>query len=220
MKSRKTIEFDLLNNAKDSLRQAIELIAFKDIGSDHSRLKHAITTSAHCIELLLKERLCRINPALVWENTKKSPSPQARTVTVGQAVSRLMSKGNVIISENDKQTLKTLRTTRNEIEHHEWHASEKEAKVILANALSFAFDFVHHELGVDLTSNFKTDCTWEVLLEELCEFASAHGARIEKRLTEKGVWLLHCDACGQLTVPVNSGSCELCGHCQPIDDDD
>jgi hypothetical protein len=33
-------------NARDSLRQAVELLAWKDIGSDHARLKHAITNAA------------------------------------------------------------------------------------------------------------------------------------------------------------------------------
>ena len=89
MKVEKNIEFDLLNNAKDSLRQAVELLAFKDIGSNHARLKHAITASAHCIELLLKERLRRVNPAFVWENVDKYPSLEARTVTVDTAISRL-----------------------------------------------------------------------------------------------------------------------------------
>ena len=59
---RQIIQFDLLNNAKDSLRQAVELLAIKLIGSDHARLKHSIMALSHGIELLLKERLRRINP--------------------------------------------------------------------------------------------------------------------------------------------------------------
>src|SRR6266481_4031605 len=49
------IQFDLLTNARDSLRQAVNLLAWKDIRSDQARLKHAITNAAHSIELLLKE---------------------------------------------------------------------------------------------------------------------------------------------------------------------
>jgi len=48
----KVIEFDLLNNAKDSLRQAVELLVYKDIGTENACLKHVIISSAHCIELL------------------------------------------------------------------------------------------------------------------------------------------------------------------------
>lgn len=182
----KTIEFDLLTNAKDSIRQAVELLAFKDIGSDHARLKHAIAASAHCIELLLKERLRRINAAFVWENVDKYPSLEARTVTVDTAISRLKSIGNVILSPNDERSLRSLRNTRNAIEHYEWRVSEKEAKVIVGNALSFAFAFAQDELAVDLASAFKNDDTWKMLLEELYDFARSHGARLEARLRTKG----------------------------------
>lgn len=219
MSAHKTIEFDLLNNARDSIRQAVELLALKDIGSDHARLKHAITASAHCIELLLKERLRRINPAFVWENVDKYPSLEARTVTVDTAIGRLKFIGNVGFSANDERNLKSLRTTRNAIEHYEWRASEKEAKVIVGNALSFAFAFAHDELKIDLAGDFKTDDTWKMLLEELYEFARSHGARLETRLRTRGEYPQCCDECGELTVPTRGGSCELCGHWQSIDDD-
>lgn len=215
----KPIEFDLLNNARDSIRQAIELLALKDIGSSHARLKHAITASAHCIELLLKERLRRINPAFVWESVDKYPSLEARTVTVNTAITRLKSIGNVMLSPSDEQNLKSLRTTRNAIEHYEWRASEKEAKVIVGNALSFAIAFAQDELAIDLASDFKNDDTWRILLEELYEFARSHGARVEARLRTSGECPQCCDECGELTVPTRGGSCELCGHWQLIDDD-
>ena len=66
------IQFDLLANARDSLRQAVELLAWKDIRSDHAGLKHASTNAAHSIELLLKEPLRQVNPLLsgrTWTNT-------------------------------------------------------------------------------------------------------------------------------------------------------
>lgn len=218
VKVQKTIQFDLLNNARDSLRQAVELIATKEIGSDHARLKHAITTSAHCIELLLKERLRRINPAFVWENVDKYPDLKARTVNVHSAISRLKSIGRVQFSASDEGSLNSLRTTRNAIEHYEWEASEKEAKIIVGHALSFAIGFAQDELGTDLSGEFKSDDTWTMLLNELYEFAKAHGARLEARFRTKGEYPACCDECGELTVPMWGGSCELCGHWQSIEE--
>lgn len=213
-----TIRFDLLNNARDSLRQAVELIATKEIGSDHARLKHAITASAHCIELLLKERLRRINPAFVWENVDKYPDLKARTVNVYSAISRLKSIGKVQFSASDEESLNSLRTTRNAIEHYEWQASEREAKIIVGHALSFAIGFAQDELGIDLSSEFKSDDTWTMLLDELYAFSKAHGARLEARFLAKGEYPTCCDECGELTVPIRGGSCELCGHWQSIED--
>lgn len=214
----KNIEFDLLNNAKDSLHQAIQLIATNELGSKHSQLKHAITAAAHCIELLLKERVRRINPAFVWENVDKYPSLEARTVNVDIAISRLKRIGNVLFEIEDERSLNSLRTTRNAIEHYEWRASEKEAKIIVGHALSFAIGFAYDELGVDLSEDFRADDTWRMLLDELYEFARAHGARLEARLRAKGEYPSCCDECGELTVPMRGGSCELCGHWQSIEE--
>ena len=212
------IQFDLLANARDSLRQSVELLAWKGIGSDHAILKQAITNAAHSIELLLKERLHKINPALVWENVDKYPSLEARTVTVDTAISRLKNIGGVIFSEKDEKNLRSLRMTRNAIEHFEWHTTEKEAKVIVGNALSFAFSFAIDYLDTDLAADFKQDDTWRSLIDELYEFVSAHAARIEAKFRENGEYPSCCDKCGELTVPMRGGSCKLCGHWQIVDD--
>lgn len=218
MADQNVIEFDLLNNAKDSLRQAVELLAVKPIGSENARLKHSITASAHCIELLLKERLRRINPALVWENVDRYPSLEARTVTVDTAIGRLKAIGNVAFSVDDERTLKSLRTTRNAIEHYEWRTSVQEANVIIGKALSFAFAFSQEELQIDLACDFKDDDTWKMLLNEMYMFARAHAVRLETRMRARGECPECCDECGELTIPMLGGSCELCGHWQLLDD--
>ncbi len=171
MNPSRSIQFDLLSNARDSLRQAIELLAWKDIGpTDHARLKHAITSAAHSIELLLKERLRIVHPAFVWEKTDDYPKLDKRTITVDTAISRLRAIANVEISDEDEQSLKSLRTTRNAIEHYEWKTTQKEAKIILGNAISFALAFAAEHLGNNLEADFKRDDTWSQLLDELYEF--------------------------------------------------
>ncbi len=155
----------------------------------------------------------------MWENIDRYPSLEARTVTVDAAISRLKAIGGISISPDDERTLKSLRTTRNAIEQYEWHASEKEARVIVGNALSFAFGFARDELAVDLAESFKQDDTWSMLRDELYESARIHGARFEARLRAMGEYSQCCDECGELTVPMRGGSCELCGHWQSIDDD-
>lgn len=211
------IQFDLLTNARDSIRQAVELLAWKNIGSEHARLKHAIANAAHSIELLLKERLRKENPAFVWEKVDKYPNLDARTVTVDAAISRLKNIG-VMFSEKDEKNLRSLRMTRNVIEHYEWRASEKEAKFIVGNALDFAFSFASEHLGIDLIADFKQDDTWRSLIEELHDFVRAHGVRLEAKFRKEGEFPSCCHACCQLTVPMRGGSCELCGHWQEVED--
>jgi hypothetical protein len=212
------IAFDLLGNAKDSLEQAIDLLAWADIGSDQAKMKHAISNAAHSIELLLKERLRQIHPAFVWENVDKYPNIEARTVSVDIAISRLKQIGGIKFADSDETNLRSLRKTRNAIEHHVWSTTENEAKVIVGNALGFAFSFAEEHIGIDLSAEFKRDDTWRSLIEELDTFVRAYGARIEAKLMQRGEYPLCCDACGQQTVPANRGSCELCGHWQNVDD--
>lgn len=140
-------------------------------------------------------------------------------MTVETAISRLKSIGGITFTANDENNLKSLRTTRNAIEHYEWDTTEREAKIIIGNALSFAFSFAKEHLGTDLAAEFKRDDTWRLLIDELYDFVRVHGGRLEAKLREKGEYPSCCDACGELTVPMRSGSCELCGHWQNVGDD-
>jgi hypothetical protein len=216
MKSPRKIQFDLLTNARDSLRQSIELIAWNDdFGpTDHARLKHAIINAAHSIELFLKERLRQVHPAFVWEKVDEYPKLDKRTVTVDTAVSRLRTIAAVDISEDDERNLKSLRMTRNAIEHYEWTTTEKEAKIIIGNELSFALTFAREHLGTNLERDFKQDDTWRELLRQLNEFTRAHGRRIAARYEKEGKFTIVCDECEGDSVPWDGGSCELCGHWQ------
>lgn len=214
MNSRRAIAFDLMTNARDSLRVAVEALALRDSGNEDARLKRAILSSAHCLELLLKERLRRVHPAFVWEDVDRYPSLDAQTVNTKTAVRRLRSVSGITLSADEEQTLESLRKTRNAIEHYEWHTSAKEARVIVGRAMSVALAFARVHLGEDIAEEFKRDDTWKMFLDELYEFVRIHGERLEKEFRENGRPVQCCDQCGQLAAPFDGGSCELCGHWQ------
>jgi hypothetical protein len=207
-----TIRFDLLANAMDSIAYAVELLAWPDIRRDERRMKQAILSVAQGVELLLKERLRRIHPSLIFEDVDKFPSLDARTVGADRAVARLRSMPNVEISNSDQQLVRDLRRTRNAIEHAEWHTTLPEAKAIIGPALSFAIDFARAELGRDLSYEFRRDDTWGQLLSELQEFASAHARRLAGRTGATPAGLMTCDHCHQDTLDRLERSCPLCGH--------
>ena len=93
------VEFNLLSNAADSIESAIELIAWGNEKVEASRLKQSIQSIAHGIELLLKERLRRVHPALLWENVDKYPSLNARTVnSEGAAFCKVVVASAVFLS--------------------------------------------------------------------------------------------------------------------------
>jgi hypothetical protein len=208
------IKFDLLANARDSLRRAVDLLAWDDFNSRPAQLKHAITNASHAIELLLKERLRKEHPAFVWQNVDKYPNLEAFTVSAETAVIRLRAVCDLKLSKADSHALVALRSTRNAIEHYEWHTTEGEARIIVGNALSFAFSFATDHLNIDLSQDFKKDDTWRLLVEQADEFRKAHGERV--KLAGPEVHLVSCDQCGEETVTA-LGSCLLCGHWQTLD---
>lgn len=203
------VQMSLLNNAIDSLRHGVDVLAFDDL-TRANRNKQAILSISHSAELLLKERLFRVNPALVFENVDSYPSPTARTVSAAKALSRLQKIGNVVIDPDDVKKLTECMNLRNAIMHYEVNFSPKIAKAMLGKVLSFVFDFAQRELNKDLRKEFTNDDTWQVLLIEFDEFTAAHGTRVadaqesEKRLGE-------CLICGEMTLDLDADYCELCG---------
>ena len=205
-----TLEFDLLRNAQDSLKNAVHVLAWPD-GAESDKLKQAILSVWHCAELLLKERVRRIDPKYIYQN-RRVGSSNGRTITSDRAIFLLESIGNIAIDTKDKQAIEECRNIRNQIEHNEFSITQKEAKVAVGKMLSFLFTFGSDQLGCNLEHEFKSDDTWEMLLNELYEFTDEYGNRISARLYAEGISMDSCPNCGQETVDLSRGFCALCGH--------
>jgi hypothetical protein len=129
------------------------------VNNEGSGLNHAIVVTAHVIELLLKERLQRVHPSLVWEDVDKSPRLDARTVGVEKAINRLSQIGGITLKDADAKIVKSLRNARNAIEHLSWKTTRAEANLIVAQGLSFAIQFAATHLGSDIANHFRDDDT-------------------------------------------------------------
>lgn len=207
------IEFDLLANATDSITQAIELLAWKDEPDEARRLKQAVLAIAHGVELLLKERLRRVHPVLIWENVDKFPALSARTVTVDSALNRLSRIGGLKFLDEDSALITSLRDTRNAIEHYAWTTTKTEADRIVGQALGFALHFAKDELNYDFFGyGSHRDDTFDVLLESNPHFADAFRERYEISAKARGEVNYLCDYCHAITVNPATGACRLCGH--------
>lgn len=220
--STRIIEFTLLQNALDSISRAVELLAWKDIANDDSRLKQAILLTAQACELLLKERLRRVHPALIWEDVDKYPRLDARTVGVERAVSRLKQIGGIVLDADDLKIVTSLRNTRNAVEHFAWKTTREEANAIVGKALSFAIDFAEKQLDTNISCNFRSDDTWDQLLTQHDDFARNHGGRIASGMKAVGKLVQECSFCNAMTQDLTTGACSLCGHWERLSgaDDD
>jgi hypothetical protein len=207
------IDFDLLGNASDSIERAIELIAWGDQQHEARRLKQAVQAVTHGIELLLKERLKRIHPALIWENVDKYPSLNARTVTSEGAVVRLRNIGNVAFSDRDTELLRSLRVTRNAIEHYVWTTTKIEADAVVGRALEFAFHFARTELNHEyMTYGEIKDGTYGSLLGSNSHFSDAVTTRSKNVKPADEHEPLVCTFCRAKAVDPVSLGCRMCGH--------
>ena len=214
------IEFDLLANAEDSIRHAIDNLSYQEESSDARRLKQAIRDVAHGVELLLKEKLRRVHPVLIWENIDKFPNLGARTVTVDAAISRLGRIGALKFEPKDVELLTSLRDTRNAVEHYAWKTTKFEAERVVGEALGFAVYFAKEELGVDFLGYAEhRDGTVETLMEGSPVFANAFRTRYERSARERGEFATLCDYCGAAAVNV-SGACKACGHWKTSEEDE
>ena len=212
------IAFSMLENAIDSIERVVELLAWNDELNEGSRLKQAIMLTAHATELLLKERLRRVHPSLVWEDVDKYPRLDARTVGVDKALHRLKNVGGLSLPDDDANIVRSLRNTRNAIEHFSWETRRTEADTIIGQGLSFAVDFAKSHLATDIAYRFRDDDTWDQLLERHRHFASAHGGRVESELSASRVPVDECSFCHALTRDLRTGACSLCGHWESVDE--
>lgn len=206
----RTLDFDLLRNAQDSLKNAVHLLAWRD-GPESEKLKQAILSVWHCAELLLKERVRRIHPGHIYQN-RRGGSSNLRTIISDRAIFLLESIGNITIDTKDKHAIEECRNIRNQIEHNEFSITQKEARVTVGKMLSFIFIFGSEQLGCNLEDDFKSDDTWDMLLNELYEFTEEYRSRISARLYAQRISMDTCSNCGQETLDSSRGFCALCGH--------
>lgn len=213
-------EFNLMRNAIDSLEKSIDILAWNDEPNEARSLKLAILNVAQGIELLLKERLRRVHPSLVWENVDKYPSLSARTVGVETAIIRLTNIGGVSFTHEDVKLIRSLRNKRNAIEHFLWSITAIEAHTIIGTALGFAVFFSKKYLNYDFFGySTKDDDTFSQLIAQHKHFANAYHRRQEEtNFSSENIQVI-CDFCNGLGVDKDTGLCCLCGHINWIKND-
>jgi len=211
--TKKSIKFDLINNARSSLNHAVVHLTNPD-GVRDDDLKFAIRDVAHVVELLLKERLRCIHPAFIWQSVDKYPL-EAHTVDTNTAVKRLIKIGSISLDEEDQQTISACRKFRNKVEHYEFELNTKETEVVIGRMLSFIFNFSDKHLGIDLEEEFRSDDTWKTLIE-MYEFWEAHHIRVEKQLEGEGKCIIECPSCGAMTFDLEAEKCALCDHAETV----
>jgi hypothetical protein len=171
------LKLTLVENGIDFVRSGIERYFLRDVPSlrDH---KYAVLHVFAGVLLLLKARLSREHPSLIFAKVEDVGNAEAITVNFKQVIERLETIAKVDLKPN-MLTLNQAQRTRNRLEHYEVSLELKETQELVGRLCEFVYLFLHNELGEDLQNHLKGP-VWD-RVQELRGIADA----IEKRRQEE-----------------------------------
>ena len=142
----KNYQLDLLENGLDFVRSGIEIHFSRRTPRPRSH-KYAILHVFSGMLLLLKERLARIRPSLVFVAEADAGKPGARTTDYHETLARLEAHG-IRIDPARRAILDEIRMLRNAIEHYQVDLTLARSREVIAEMVSFVYSFCRDELGV------------------------------------------------------------------------
>jgi hypothetical protein len=119
----------LLDSAKSFLEEGLRQY-------QHHATAFAILHTVTAVELVLKERLHRINPSLVYRDIDAPPSTAPRTITLDRIPQRLANLG-FALDPDQASLISCFAKWRNEVVHHLPTYDERAARAQLPQLLDF-----------------------------------------------------------------------------------
>jgi hypothetical protein len=162
MRQRELSTDQLLNNGIDFIQSGVRFFLHDD--PDPVSHKYAILHIFSGLLLLLKERLRREHPSLVFKDVKDVEKAGAKTVDFDDVLSRLENCAGVVFDEKAKKTLRAAQGLRNQIEHYEITINVQQAQAIIGDLSELTYLFMRDELGLGLES-YVTSEIWNRMQE-------------------------------------------------------
>ncbi len=185
------LRFSLYENAIDSIQHSIE--HFVTDNNPNRRYKYAILHLSQGVLLLLKERLRREHPSLIFSKVHE----EKKTVDTDELLLRLTAIARVNLGEDDKQIINDLTARRNQIEHFSVTLKRDETANLIIRAVFFLTEFMRLEFGKNLQDEIGTD-TWQ-RLTEIQEYADNAKREAETTLRKRKVPIYNCKVCQSKT---------------------
>ena len=148
----KSEKLNILENAFDFLNCSIGRVIEAKREGNQIFWKHALLNVSFCIELIMKERLRKEYPLLIYENINKYRPITSDTKTVDW--DSLISKCKFIIGEKEYQSLDSgrinlARKYRNQIIHYHVYLEFPTVYYDFANLINFIRVFYETQLQID-----------------------------------------------------------------------
>jgi len=197
---------DLLASAQEFLAESLDNL------SDH-KLRFAIVHAVTATELVLKERLARVNPGLILEDIDAKSPRKGRTVSLRALPQRLANLG-MPLAASQAQLIAAIAEWRNEIVHHAPSFDPQAARRQLPQLLDFLAAFLRAELNTPLET-FLPKRLFKVAHRLLADWQKAVAAAQVSASREGGVLGDACPRCGSTSVMSLRAEdvvhCHLCG---------
>lgn len=196
----------LLESAHEFLEEAL-----KNFSAD--RLNFAIVHAVTATELVLKERLFRVNPALVLKNIDAKIPQAEQTVSLGAMPRRFANLG-MPLTPKEAKLIRDIAEWRHGIVHHMPTFDRAMAKRQLPLLLDFLAIFLRNQLSTPietfLSKNLYKDANrlladWQTA----AHMARSNAAKEGNVLTDS---CLRCGASDVMSLRANAAVyCHLCG---------
>jgi Primosomal protein N'' (replication factor Y) - superfamily II helicase len=195
------------------LDSAVEFLveAFLTYNAKKPRLAmvHAVTAA----ELVLKERLARIHPNLIFKNLDAQNITQEQTVSLRHLPRRLLNVG-IKIDQKETELIHQCANWRNQIVHHRPDFDPNDVKVQFPKMVDFIAAFMRRELGTGIEKVLPK--TWYRTAKKILKDWQHALAEAQTQATRAGNVLGEaCRECGGEGVLCVRDStqvyCHLCG---------
>ncbi len=181
----------LLSSAKEFLVEA--LANYKD-----RKYQFAIVHAVTATELVLKERLLHVNPALIFKNIDSTRLTNEQTIALGQIPQRLANLG-MPLDTAEAVLIRTFAGWRNQIVHHMPVFDPKVADQQLPQLLDTLALFLRRDLSTPLET-FLPKHLYRLVLGLLKDWEGVVQAAEAGAQKEGGVLGDACPQCGGISV--------------------
>ena len=218
------LEYELVENALDSLREAIDYYTEGDESSNANQYKFSILLSAHCVELLMKEILRRNHPALLYEdidipNNKK-------TVGYEKSIKRIKNLCKIDLQQYETY-IKEIGDVRNQIQHFNYEINGAQHKILMARTFS-AIEFLFREIlklrfedyeeiidPRDIDFLHEDVTAYNIRKDDVAKEFKKKNDRLRIEYLDKKYIDVYCPSCGTKNLSIDSQKrikCRLCGQ--------
>jgi hypothetical protein len=217
------VELDLLENAIDSLNEALTKYQNGKAG-DEKAYKFCVQHLSHFLELILKYYVTQSHSLLIYKNPfAKSIHEESHTIGLHDAINFLKNEGHSI-SKKFEEDIKWLKKLRNNIEHHKFSMDITKIEETIGRIISAVVDFDEAYKNIDLSTYIKVDqynlfielaYTYESRLKKAKLEVKEALSGLDPTIEDQAVY--HCDECDHDTIIPNEDSdtgykCTFCGN--------